>query len=75
MVVIKGCWIKDEKNYKLQNTNYKQITKYNVQNYKPNLINAISPKTPFPQPPIPPTPQPPIPPNRPTQVAGTRGSA
>ncbi|UCH93124.1 MAG: amino acid adenylation domain-containing protein [Candidatus Aminicenantes bacterium] len=27
-------------NYKLQNTNYKQIPNYNVQNYKPNGINA-----------------------------------
>ena len=25
-----------EKNYKLQNTNYKQITNYNDQNYKQN---------------------------------------
>ncbi len=28
------------KNYKLQNTNYKQITNYNVQNYKPNGRHA-----------------------------------
>jgi hypothetical protein len=30
-----------KKNYKLQNTNYKQITNYNVQNYKPNGIHAF----------------------------------
>jgi amino acid adenylation domain-containing protein len=47
-------------NYKLQNTNYKQTTNYNVQNYKPNTINAImqyhtpshSPITPLPHSPI-----------------------
>jgi hypothetical protein len=30
---VEGEKIKD-KNHKLQNTNYKQITNYNVQNYK-----------------------------------------
>jgi hypothetical protein len=42
---------KMKKNYKLQNTNYKQCTclkkgrcNYNVQNYKPNGIHAIMPQ-------------------------------
>jgi hypothetical protein len=29
------------KNYKLQNTNYKQITNYNVQNYKGNVVIEV----------------------------------
>jgi hypothetical protein len=41
------AWIMGDllvKNYKLQNTNYKQITNYNVQNYKPNGIHAFTPQ-------------------------------
>ena len=31
----------DEKNYKMQNTNYKQITNYNVQNYKQKISKKL----------------------------------
>jgi hypothetical protein len=32
---------KMNKNYKLQNTNYKQIPNYNVQNYKQKIIKSF----------------------------------
>jgi len=34
-------WGSISKNYKLQNTNYKQITNYNVHNYKRNGVFGV----------------------------------